>query len=432
MRSPVEWWGGPRVGLERAARTAAGAVLAWLLIRSLTGDGGGSAVRTGVDGLPSALVRWSTAAAPGRVHLLVDGAVSPAQRDWLAALDGAGARVTWEGRGVLPVAAVAEAVADPAGATRVLVAAPGGATVILQDRYGVLDSVRAGATGARFLANSAPAAVLVRAGALAARAVAPSSPRLGRLLLLGRVGWESKFVAAALEERGWVVDARLALAPRGDVVQGGASPLDTGRYAAVIALDTSAAAIAEAVVRYVRGGGGLVTTTAVATAPALAGLRAGRSGATLPAVEPFDTSALEPRRSLALTPVSPAPDAVPLERRDAWVAVAARRLERGRVAVIGYHDTWRWRLGGGGDAVEQHRAWWADLVASVAYAGPVPRASEAPVDEAPLVHLIERLGPASPPADAAASGGLGSAWLFALLGAALLAEWASRRLRGAP
>src|SRR5574341_1338727 len=219
MRSPAET-------LERAARVTALAILTWLLVRSL-GREPGEPATTGVDSLARPLVRWSTAAPPTRVHLWVDGrsSPSPTQRDWLAALAGTGARVTWEARGAIPVAVVADPVADPAGGTLVRAAAPAGATVILADAAGDLDSAKAasGGGGVQFLARSAPDVVTVRTGGASgggARAAVTDSLALARLLLLGRVGWESKFVAAGLEERGGRVGVRLALSPKGDVVQG--------------------------------------------------------------------------------------------------------------------------------------------------------------------------------------------------------------------
>ena len=418
-----------RIAFERFARGIALALLAWLLVRSLRAPAG-PADSSGVASLTPALRRWSTRVAPSAVHVRVDGALSPVQREWLAALAASGTRVTWSGTGLAPLAAVAEPVADPAGATRVLAAAPAGTVALLADEYGQLDSVRAGTAGAGFLARSAPNAVSVRAGALTARAATGDSLVLGRLLVLGRAGWESKFVVAALEERGWSVDARMTLSPRGDVVQGRTIPIDTARYSAVIALDSSALGAAGALARYVRSGGGLIIAAPVTAASPLAPLDAGAPRAELPATAPFDTVG-DPRNALALTPIALREGAVALERRAGDVAVAVQRVERGRVLVVGYADTWRWRMAGGSDAVEQHRDWWAGLVASVAHVGRIPRPQLTLVDESPLASLVDRLGPAVTPVQAKAAGRISSAWLFAVLAALLLGEWASRRLRGA-
>ena len=57
----------------------------------------------------------------------------------------------------------------------------------------------------------------------------------------------------------------------------------------------------------------------------------------------------------------------------------------------------------------------------------------APTDPTPVAALVDRLGPAE--ADALRTASIDptrmSAWIFTILCLALLAEWASRRLRGA-
>ncbi|HEY0241472.1 MAG TPA: hypothetical protein VGC52_02295, partial [Gemmatimonadaceae bacterium] len=97
----------------------------------------------------------------------------------------------------------------------------------------------------------------------------------------------------------------------------------------------------------------------------------------------------------------------------------------------GYVDTWRWRMSGGDDSPAAHREWWTRLVSSVAYAPTVGAARES-VDNAPNARLIEALGaPSQPAASLATAAGSISLWLlFAILSLSLLAEWASRRLRG--
>src|SRR6185295_4916066 len=129
-------------------------------------------------------------------------------------------------------------VADPRGSVRVLAASPAGAPVRLADPYGTLDSLRAGAGGGRFLLPWMPNDIQVQSGVLAARTALTDSLRLRRLLVLGAVEWESKFVIAALEEAGWSVDAYLSLSPKGDVTSGVMPVIDTARYSTVVALDT--------------------------------------------------------------------------------------------------------------------------------------------------------------------------------------------------
>jgi hypothetical protein len=434
MLSPAE--PGPGVVrriLERLAHGAALALLAGLLVRSLSSQGQGPAERAGAGALPAALARWSTVDRPARVQAVVDGDIPPVALDWLAALVRTGTPVTWEGD-PSPVAAVDDPVADPGGATRVRVAAPAGTEIVLEDAFGPLDSAATGPTGATFLARSAPSWIVARSGRLAARATVPDSLVFGRLLLLGRVGWESKFVAAALEERGWKVDARLALSPKGNVAEGGAVRLDTSRYSAVIVLDSLAPADLAAIGPYLRAGGGAILTAPSLRAPALRALGAARQGAGLRAAEPFDTSSPAPRSSLAVAPIADWPGQLVLESRDGQAAVAARRVERGRLVVVGYLDTWRWRMAGRGDAAGQHRDWWAGLVAGVAHVGREPRpVSGAGADEAPLAHLMDRLGPSSRPITGAAAGlSISNALLFGAMAGLFLLGWTSRRFRGAP
>jgi hypothetical protein len=166
--------------------------------------------------------------------------------------------------------------------------------------------------------------------------------------------------------------------------------------------------------------------------PGLASLAAGARGAEYPGLMPFDTAASEPLRSLALTPILPRNDAVVLERSGSRVAVAARRLERGRVLTFGYHDIWRWRMSGSDGAAQAHRDWWADLVSLVAQAGRVPVSDDVLTDEAPRAALAARLGsPGKGPADAPGPRWPGDPLLFGVALAALFSEWMSRRLRGA-
>lgn len=383
--------------------------------------------------LPGALTRWSTSTAPAGVHVQAVGAFAPFARDWLSALPGAGTRVTWEGAGPAPIALAAEPVADPEGGTSAWIAAPAGIPVIVEDAVGRLDSIQFGIGGVRALVRASPKRLLARSGTSVARSEVSDSLVLGRLLLLGRVGWESKFVAAALEERGWKIDVRLQLSPRGDVWQGSAASVDTSVYSAVIVLDSVGTLEAGRILAYVRSGGGVVLAPSALRTVGLGTLGGGSPGALQPGREPFDTSAAEPRRGLELIPLTPRADAVVLERRGNMAAVAARRIERGRAVTSGYLDTWRWRMGGGAEAVRDHRDWWADLVSGVAHTGHVERPSEQFDDEAPLATLITRLGPSSSaPVQRTGAPPIPPAALFAVFAAALLLEWTSRRLRGAP
>jgi hypothetical protein len=106
------------------------------------------------------------------------------------------------------------------------------------------------------------------------------------------------------------------------------------------------------------------------------------------------------------------------------------------VLQSGYDETWRWRMAGGDGAAAAHREWWSRLVAAVAYAPLVSRSSvnDLVTDEMPYASLIDALGPPTPldarltrRTDPMALDRL----LFALVVVSLLAEWTSRRFRGA-
>lgn len=255
-----------------------------------------------------------------------------------------------------------------------------------------------------------------------------------RVLVIGRATWEAKFVITALEEAGWAIDARLALAPGVEVTQGTPGSPDTARHAAVLVLGAPLPAIGAAVARYVRAGGGLILAGESAEAPSLAALAVGRLTArTRPTTMAFVADA--PRRALAFRATALRSDALVLEEQGGGVTVAARRSESGRVIQIGYEDTWRWRLAGGANAVEAHRDWWSGLVSAVAYRATLPIATAIPNEAAPLAALVTALGRPMPHAMRISSG---ARWapsptlLFVVIVALLLAELASRRLRGAP
>jgi hypothetical protein len=484
MRSHAE----PRELVERGLRLMVVAALAWCLIRALT-HRADAVERARSATLQRALARWSTVAAPSAVELGLDRPPPGVEREWLAALAGAGTAVRWTGDSLLPTALAVVPVADPAGGVEAGIAAPDGRVAILADAAGALDSAPVRGSGLRFHLADARGAVEARVGAVPAVGTALDSLVLRRLLVVGRAGWEMKFVVAALAERGWAVDAHHVVSPKSDVVQGtlravatqpgtGPSPappagmmlgrgmvsgtmrfgppgagdapaptpspprsaspralveIDTAKYAAVLAIDSSAARYAATIGRYVRRGGGLLLWAEAGRSPALAALGAGTGfGDPLEGVEEWPVGGT-PRVALDMAPVlGLRSDAVVIERRGPHVAVAARRIDAGRSLTLGYLETWRWRMAGTGDAPAEHRAWLARLVAGVAYSprSPIPTAA---LDPAPLAGLVSRLGPPAEPGAGGAGGGwdwLSSRWLFALIGIGLLVEWASRRLRG--
>jgi hypothetical protein len=126
-------------------------------------------------------------------------------------------------------------------------------------------------------------------------------------------------------------------------------------------------------------------------------------------------------------------DAVVVERQSAGIAVAVRRAGAGRVLASGYDESWRWRMLGGAPGPASHRAWWSRVVGMVAPAREMPTRAANAGDAAPLASMVSALGPpalASTPARSGGGNALPLAMLF-LIAAALLAETASRRFRGA-
>ncbi len=426
------------------------AALLWGSLAPAPRARGRSAVRVG-GGLGAALDAWTAAPPADTLMLLADTVPVARLLARLAALRRAGTAVTWADGGVPATAIALERVADPEGGVRALVAAPPGTRIVLADPFGAMDTLRPAAGGASALLASGESEVRAAVGAQSVEAGAPESLALRHLVVLGRAGWESKFTIAALEERGWTVDARLAVAPGIEVVQGTPAALDTARTAAVVVLDSLPAADGARVAAFALSGGGLVLSPSGARTPALAALAPARQGPEIRAATLAFASA-SPRRALSFFPLQLRGDALPLEARDGRVAAAARRAGAGRVVEVGYEETWRWRLGGGTEAPEAHRAWWAAVVASAAYrpvtgrgAGSAPgragdgdpvRGAGADLSRAaPRAAIFGALGapaPAGAPTPTPPRPRVPSGLAAGIVLALLLVEWGSRRLRGAP
>jgi hypothetical protein len=468
MRRPIEW----------LLRLAGLGLLVWAWSLSIGATAASGIDRAGSEDLRAQLERWSSVASPGEVNIRFSHGPGPVERDWLAALAQSGTRVRWSAESLPPTATSVTLIADPAGGAELAIGAPSGATVILRDTLGARDTLVAPAVPFRFQVPRLEPGTEAVSGGARARDEARDSIVFRRLLLLGRAGWESRFVAAALAERGWSVDARFVVAPGSDVHQGIAGPrravpvpepqaapstpmsfqlgrgtiappvpmpsaqpppapvapkvvIDTTRYSAVLVLDSTAGREAGAIGRYLGAGGGIVLWSSALSHPGLRAIAAGGSGPPIDAIDdPIEDSL--PRRTLALVPLMPLhPEAVVLERRGSSAAIAARRLGPGRVVQVGYQDLWRWPLGGDSLAPGRYRDWIAGLVARVALVGRTPHAV-AGADPAPHAALVDRLGPPTPPAASGSeSPSLLPWWLLALLALAFLLEWASRRMRGA-
>lgn len=466
--------------LELVLRLGGVGLLAWawsLSVGAVAAPGEGSA---GSADLRAQLERWSSVASPARVQVRFAQAPGAVDRDWLAALDATGTRVAWSADSLPPTAAAVNPLPDPAGGMELAVAAPAGAPVLLRDTLGSRDSVAATPLPIRFHIQRLEAGTEVVTGGARSRDEPRDSLTFRRLLLLGRAGWDARFVSSALSERGWTVDARFVVAPGSDVHQGvpgpktatppatvladpGSAPgsmmsrmrlgvtppatpvpvaspppavsprlsIDTSRYSAVLVLDSTAGREAGAISRYLRDGGGIILWTEALNHPAFRAMAAGGSGTPVAPTEEAVTDSL-PRITLGLVPITPLhPDAVVLESRGTVPAVAARRIGAGRVVQVGYQDLWRWPMAGDSLAPDQFRNWVAGLVVRVAVVGRTTQEAR-DADPAPRAMLVDRLGSPTPPvATIGESNAALPWWLLALVTGAFLVEWASRRIRGA-
>jgi hypothetical protein len=422
-----------RVHIERVLRVLTLIALALAAWNAARPEPEPRAEESNHAGLDNALSRW-TMAPPGRIHLTLDRVPPAATRDWIRALRRAGTPVSWEAEDIPPLAIEAAPVADPRGGAMIwLVGAPN-ERVMLADAISPIDTVVTQRGGAMLRASIGVGPFEARLGHHVALTRLRDSLLPRRVLVLGPAGWEAKFVIAALEEAGWGIDARLALAPGIEVIQGASSAPDTARHAAVIALGPPSPTLGTAIARYVRAGGGLVLAGQSAVAAPFAPLAAGRATVRVrPATMSFAEDA--PRRALAFRGIALRSDALVLEQQGDRVVVAARREGSGRVIQIGYEDTWRWRMTGGARAVEAHGDWWNGLVSAAAHRATRPVNGVAPNDAAPRAALVAALGPAVREGDRPSGD---APWVpppvifFSLVLTLLLAEIASRRLRGAP
>ncbi len=414
---------------ETACRVGAFALLGWLLGGSLMVTGTRRWERATDLDLLTRLAAWTRDAHATSFRVDVAAAPPTWAIDWLAALRHGGHTVVWSGSPPA-VAMTVEPIPDPSGGVRVDLAAPSGSAVVLRDEGGIIDTARVSGLGATATLPLAIGAIGATAGAQQLSVLAPDSAHLRSIVVIGDASWEGKFIVAALEERGWPVIARFAVAPNVQVSQGGPIVLDTSRVAAVIAVDSAVQSLGPQLERFVRSGGGLVLAGPSSLAPSVATLAPGVLGARVrPVVVPKDTIGLGatgfyPVRALTA-------DGVALERRVDGVVIAARRVAAGRVLQVGYDDSWRWRMAGGVSSERAHRDWWARVVGSVAY---VPTTALAPTPmfaSAPRAYLFARLGaPVPAGVDLESRAPLDRRILLLLIMVLLLAEWSSRRLRG--
>jgi hypothetical protein len=387
-----------RVG-EWALRVLSLALLVVILMRAWTpsSDAGRSeSVRQ--SGIVRALPGWSQSA-PARVHLALDSAIAPEERDWIAAIERAGTSVTWSSSRIVPLAATLSRVADPSGGFEFAASGTAHDAMLVRDPVGLIDTVIAGPAGIRVQIPGTATRVGASAGSSTAWAAYHDTVIFKRLLVEGAASWETKFTIAALAERGWKVDALTHLAPGVDVREGKPVTPDTSRYAAVIAVDSTASLVSGGAAAFVRSGGGLVTL--------------------------HDASTIGPHAATSVV----------LERRPDG-DVRASRSGEGRVIRVGYKDLWRERMADDDsipDPVAAHRAWLARVVASVAYAPRIAVIADSGADPAPLADMVDRIGAPTRSLESASPlrSEVPSSVLFGILLVSLLLELASRRLRGA-
>ncbi len=374
-------------------------------------------------------LRGGDAPAASSAHVQVSETPSAVTRDSLAALARAGHSVTWSGS-LAPLAVMAEPLREPGACWRLAAVSSG--ALLVRDSLGPVDSLAS--AGALTLEPTRGAAQIVDGAttALAAPRVA-APPR--RALVLGRVSFEPRFIITALEEAGWQVDVRLALGREREVRQGDPR-LQLSTHDVVIVTD-SATANREAanLLRFLRAGGGVILA-GDANAASAAALRTVLAARVLRSEEPETRSfeGHEPTHALPLFALgSLARDAELIEDREGTAALVARRVEAGRLLQLGYADSWRWRMEGEGRSVEEHRAYWSRLAGMAARGQPQLSSTKADArSAAPLAATVHALGPAVDAAPSGASDGPPfPIWLGPIILLALLAEWGSRRRRGA-
>ena len=415
---------------ERALRAAsllamiALAARFWSGTRTPAGDG-----RADTAGLDSSLVHWA-AVSPAQVIVDADTLPTRPQRDWLVALRRTGTEVRWTSRDSSGGALVVNAGPLPGSPARVIALTMPSRPVTLSDALGVIDSASAAGDGTVAWRASPIGIARANVGNAVATAAARDSFRVRPVLVVGQAGWEARFVVTALEESGWSVAVRFSVAPGALVRQNVPARLDTASVSAMVVLDSASTLDGADVARFVRQGGGVVASGAGTRNPALRSIlppvRDGSAGEIGGLLGPSPHSGLSTRTFVASV------GSVALERRGNAPVVLARRVGSGRVIAIGYEDTWRLRMVPASEsAPEAHRDWWSSLVGGVALVRPGLR-NVGTIDEAPKASTVTSLGP---PMGVSASEPTRTPWpwepmLGLLIGAGLLGEWLSRRLRG--
>lgn len=404
-----------------------------------------SSAQTVVAELSTLVARTSSDSARPSVHLVLTRVPDTHVRRALLAAHAGGISVGWTDStraSGLAIAAAAEV--DPQGGTVIRARGNRARPLLVRDDASLLDSSTNAPTGLVVRSARLSGVAIATQGESRATADVPRAATLRRILLAARPGWEAKFVSAALEERGWQVDGSLLIARRASVTLGAPVSLDTARYAAAIVLDSGVVS-ADALGRFARQGGGVILSGDALSAPALASLRPASIVGKRPAV-PGALLTDSPRQGLDAFELRPAARAVVVQQESRGAkrepSVVAWRVGMGRVVASAYRETWRWRMEGSDDGIDEHRSWWSALVSVAAFV-PADTATEIqslfaapfPGNAAPYADLVARVGVPSPiqPAKVVTPGTPPRIWvLFVAASLALLVEWTFRRLRGAP
>lgn len=420
MRSPTS-----PAALEAGARVIALGALVWLIARAwMPAPEVEREIAASAD-IPGALSRWTKDPRSLDLSLRLDQVPAAAERDWLAGLAKAGSSISWQGD-LDPFALEVATSAEPVHSYLITATGAPGMELRFSDALREIAVIpqRSGAVSLRTSTLAGPVALALPSGD--ALALAPPPPRLGRVAVIGAAGWEAKFVVAALEERGWRVDASIAVAPGVHVGRFDAVTLDTSRHSAIVVLDEPSLRRVPQLAGFIRSGGGVILAGTATRAPAIADLSPVLAART---VSPTDTAIVTQDALGGAVFSSLRPGAAVIESRGDLPIVVGMRVGAGRMVAVGYANSWRWRMAGDEDAPEAHRQWWSALVGSVAYAPDTAAARAA--GQAPLAALVSALGPAR---SASVSPG-GRRWpidqlLFAVAAVALIGEIVSRRRRG--
>lgn len=395
---------------------------------------------TGSTDLPLTAILQTNA---DTIDVVLRGVPSASTRAMLRAVRNSGRSVRLSTDRAIPSLAVSvEEQWRSAGGVRIQVVGSD-SLIAVRDDAGVLDSLRMDSGGAQVVSGPVQGQLVTRAdrSTAAMASLSAGAPAEARVFVIGNATWESRFLIAALEEAGWPVDAAVTVSPRVTIGQGVARTPSRVRHAVVVLLPGAPASAVSALPAFVRDGGGLVLVGDAARIAGLAGLRAGAPGRTISG-ELGSEASDEPRHGLDLVPImSLAPDAVVLEARDTYTAVAARRVGAGRVLQVGYENSWLWRMAGDDDAPVAHRRWWSSLLAGVVpmRAPTSQHAADATLDTlnaAPVAALVRDLGApivrahSVTPVRRNLHAILSPPWLLATTLLALVAAWIIRRWRG--